>query len=123
MLRTATTLCALIGLTLVLAPASAQGGGQYGWLRASPLSVFTEVDWEMMRKNARGALDNGADGSTASWQNPDTGHSGSVSVLSSYEEDGRRCRKAKFTNEARGMIGIQTHRLCKVDDGTWKIAP
>ena len=123
MLRIAITFCALFSLSLALAPAFAQGGGQYGWLRASPLSVFTEVDWEMLRKNARGALDGAADGTTASWENPDTGHSGSVTVLSSYEEDGRRCRKAKFTNEARGMTGIQTHRLCKVDDGTWKIAP
>ena len=92
-------------------------------MRASPLSVFTDTDWEMMRENARATLDEAADGKTSSWENPDTGHKGAVSVLSTYEEGGRRCRKAKFTNEARGMTGIQTHRLCKVEDGTWKIAP
>jgi surface antigen len=123
MKRTAVPSALLLAAALATLPAAASAAGQFGWLRASPLSVFTEVDWEMLRKNARGTLDESPDGTTSSWENPDTGHSGSVTVLSTYEEDGRRCRKAKFTNEARGMTGIQTHRLCKVADGTWKIAP
>ena len=44
-------------------------------------------------------------------------------MMTTFQENGLRCRKAKFTNEARGMVSIQTHSLCKADDGTWKIAP
>ncbi len=109
---------------LVAAPAAtAQGGGQYGWLRGSPIIKFTDKDWELLRSNARTALDDEPDGTTTSWGNPDTGHSGSITVISSFEKDGRRCRKARFSNEAGNLSGTETHDLCKVADGTWKIAP
>ena len=123
MTRVSIALSLVVPLTLAPAIASGQGGGQFGWLRASPVSLFTPTDWEILRRNARDALDDAEDGTTASWQNPDTGHSGSVTVVSTFEEDGRRCRKATFRNEARGMKGEQTHRLCKVEDNSWKIVP
>lgn len=113
----------LSALLLLPAVSMAEGGGMYGWLRASPVQVFTQEDWEMLRKTARETLDDAPDGTNATWRNDDTGHSGSTMVISTYEEDGRRCRKATFTNEARGMKGVQTHRLCKANDGTWKVTP
>ncbi len=77
----------------------------------------------MLRATAREVLDNGADGTEASWSNPATENSGSIKVLNTYEENGLRCRRTEFSNHARGLSGSGIHRLCKVADGTWKIAP
>ena len=95
----------------------------YRWLDTSPIKFFTDQDWEIMRSTARRTLDDAKDGTTANWSNPETEASGSITVISTYEEEGRRCRKTKFFNSARGLTGSGIFRLCKVEDGTWKIAP
>lgn len=106
----------------LLVSASAMGQG-YRWLDTSPVRFFTDADWEILRSTARKTLDNGADGTEASWSNPDTDASGSIKVLSTYQENGLRCRKTQITNQARGLAGSGIFRLCKVADGTWKISP
>lgn len=116
----------VIFLTAAIAAAlvtvSAQGQG-YRWLDTSPIKFFSDEDWELMRSTARKTLDNSRDGTTANWSNPETDASGSITVISTYEEDGRRCRKTKFYNSARGLTGSGIFRLCRIEDGTWKIAP
>ena len=106
----------------ILISASAQSQ-TYKWLDTSPIKFFTDQDWELMRSTARRTLDKADDGTTAAWSNPETEASGSITVINTYEEEGRRCRKTKFFNSARGLTGTGIFRLCKVEDGTWKIAP
>ena len=101
-------------------PVSGQG---YRWLDTSPIKFFSDEDWELMRSTARKTLDDARDGTTANWSNPETDASGSITVISTYEEDGRRCRKTKFYNSVRGLTGSGIFRLCRIEDGTWKIAP
>ena len=88
---------AAFAAALIHTTAAAQG---YGWLDTSPVRFFTDGDWEVLRGTARNALDNAADGTTASWKNPETDATGSVTVLNTYEEDGRKCRRTKFFNSA-----------------------
>ena len=95
--------------------------GAWSWMGESPVSHFTPEDKQIMRKTARDALDNGADGIKIGWENPETGHSGSVKPISTSKKDGQTCRKTRFFNSAEGLTAIQIHRLCKQKDGTWKI--
>lgn len=95
----------------------------YKWLDTSPIKFFTDQDWEIMRSTARQTLDGADDGTTATWSNPETEASGSITVINTYEEEGRRCRRTKFFNSARGLTGSGIFRLCKIEDGSWKIAP
>ena len=111
-----------MAVVLLIGSTAVQATG-YRWLDTSPLRHFTDADWDMMRSNARAALDSGADGAQADWKNDSTGASGYIKVISSYEEEGRKCRKAEFSNSARGMTGGGIFRLCKADDGTWKLSP
>ena len=114
-------LVSIVSLTaLVSAPAI--GAGQFGWLENSPVSNFTDDDWALLRQTARDMLDNGEDASKAEWSNPSTGAEGTVEVLNTYEEDGRTCRRTKFYNSAGGVTGTGLYRLCRIEDGTWKIA-
>ena len=76
-----------------------------------------------MRGTMSEVLDNGADGAEDSWENPDSGASGAIQVLNTYEENGLQCRRARFSNSAGGFEGISYFNLCKVADGSWKFAP
>ena len=116
-----TTMAVAMAFSLVAVPAFA--AGQFSWLKNSPVSHFTDEDWDLLRSTARDLLDNGEDGDKAEWANSESGAEGSVEVLNSYEEDGRTCRRAKFYNSARGLAGTGVYRLCRVEDGSWKIAP
>lgn len=97
--------------------------GNWSWLDNSPIEAFTDSDWAMLKQTAREALDNGKDGETALWVNHDTGFSGSITPLNTFDNNGLPCRKTKFFNSADSMTGSSTFRLCKQDDGKWKIAP
>lgn len=68
-------------------------------------------------------LNNGSDGETAKWANDAPGAEGSIQVLNTYEEDGRTCRRIKFHNSARNTTGSGLYRVCRIEDGTWKLAP
>ena len=93
----------------------------WGWMKQSPVSHFTPEDKQIMRKTARDALDNAKDGIKIGWENPETGHSGSVKPINTTQRDGQTCRKTRFFNSAESLTAIQIHRLCRQKDGTWKI--
>lgn len=111
-----------VSLAAILLSASAFAQG-YRWLDTSPVAHFNDEDWTMLRSTARAVLDNGADGTEDSWRNPDSGSYGSIKVLNTYEQNGLRCRRTYFSNSAGGFHGTGIFNLCKVADGTWKIAP
>jgi surface antigen len=93
----------------------------WDWLEKSPVSYFTPEDKHIMRKTARDVLENGKDGTKVSWENPETGHSGSITPISNTKRADLTCRKTRFFNSAEGLTSIQLHLLCKQADGTWKI--
>jgi hypothetical protein len=95
------------------------------FLDRSPMAYFTDKDREMLNAASRDAL-NGADGVTTDWKNSETGHSGSVTPLNSYERDGRPCRAVKYHNEAEGYASDGIFEMCKAGDegpmGGWKFS-
>ena len=50
----------IIGLVTVWLMAEPAAARPFGWLTHSPAAHFTDEDWEMLRRTARGALDDGA---------------------------------------------------------------
>ena len=111
---------AVLTADLLSAPASAQG---YPWLDTLPVAHFTDEDWSMLRGTTRELVDNGADGKEDSWKNSASGSDGSVKVLNTYEHNELRCRRAYSSNSAGRFNGSGVYSLCKVADGSWKIAP
>ena len=95
--------------------------GNWDWMSDTPLAHFTEKDMEVLRTTAREALDNSSDGTRVAWENPETGISGSVTLIKTTDRDGYTCRKVKFINNAKNLTNTLVHRLCKQADGTWKI--
>jgi len=63
-----------------------------------------------------------ATGEYSTWENPDTGNSGSVTPFVAYENlDGRSCRQFHQKLDVGGDEGIGFARACRRDDGSWEI--
>ncbi len=91
------------------------------WLEFSPVKYFTEEDWQLLRQAARTALEDKEDGESVKWRNEESGHYGSMTPISHLQVDGRLCRDLVIRNFAGGVNGGGTYRICRMEDGDWKI--
>ena len=112
-----------LGAILLAAVPLATQAQPFRWLDTSPIRAFTDDDWTVMRAAAREALDAAEEGETVGWQNEATGASGTITLREASEHDGLKCRRAKFFNSAEGLTGTSIHRLCRIADGSWRVAP
>jgi surface antigen len=93
------------------------------FLRQGPVAYLNETDKDMLRDVFAQALKTGKDGEKISWNNPDSGHSGNITVLDTHEDFGTTCRTVRTYTEAGGRTGGGIFRLCLADDGSWRFAP
>ena len=77
-------------------------------------------DLEQMKGALKAAVDQKKVGATADWTSS-SGRAGHVEVLELFEKQGMECQTVKHTFTAGGGR-LYTLPLCKVEDGTWKIA-
>ena len=63
-----------------------------------------------------------ADGEARPWSNPQTGNSGTITVLRSYRRDNLPCRDAEVNSRLKERSVVYVLPLCQIDDGSWKIA-
>lgn len=106
-------------LFLLLCPL--QAVAQYTTFGDSVLANFTKEDNEMASQVQKEALNAADPKFSKEWNNQKTGHSGSVSVISTSEMNGSPCRVLRVQNQADGQVGRQEHLWCKMSDGSWKL--
>ena len=71
---------------------------------------------------AQDALETQRTGTSSSWTNPDTGHSGSVTPTRTYQRaDGTYCRDFNQSIVVDGRSEQATGTACRQDDGTWRV--
>jgi len=81
-------------------------------IRETPISRFTQADLDLMTKTVYRTLDSGADGVTASWNNPATSSSGSITP--DKDPRGRKgCRLAQIENHHGSISGSGGYIFCK----------
>lgn len=122
------TLQSLLPLTaaalMLLAPmeAFAQFGTTF---RSAP--KLTRSDIAIVRKLVRQKLTGKPNGTTLSWNNPESKNSGTVTLLDMFESRGRDCRsvryvvipgpkQASYATSARYVL-----TSCRLPDGTWQL--
>lgn len=80
-----------------------------------------EQDKAKMNQASYNALENSRSGYTTEWRNPDSGNSGTITPVKTYEKSGRYCRE--YTQTV--TIGNKTHEAygtaCRQADGSWEI--
>jgi hypothetical protein len=93
-----------------------------GFLKDSPITRFTGPDLEMYKSNLNSALDQTADGDIRRWKNPDTGSSGEIAMIKTFEQNDKRCRRTRISNRAGGYAEAKTDAVfCREADGKWML--
>ncbi len=67
--------------------------------------------------------DNVANGASDTWSNSQSGNSGTVTVVDSFQRQGNACRKLRYDIRLKVRSGVRTYTLnwCHQPDGSWKI--
>jgi surface antigen len=79
-------------------------------------------DRQLAYQSSQSALENYQVGQTASWNNPDNGHSGSVTPTKTYQNtQGQYCREYQQTVVVGGERQQAYGTACRQPDGTWQI--
>jgi surface antigen len=115
----------LIGglLLSVSLPTIAQGLNWMNIGRQTPMSQFNDKDVDLFIETGNAALRDGADGVGHTWENSESGNSGSITAARSYTQDGQSCREMLIENQSRRYFARSTHHFCENDDGTWNWVP
>ena len=89
-------------------------------LKYSPVRYFSETDWELAKSTARKVLNNKDDNEVGTWENPETGHSGTLVVTRTGKINGQTCKKLQIHNKANNLEGNAVYLFCQQADGKWK---
>src|SRR4051794_11888540 len=76
--------------------------------------IIAQIGGDMLR--------NAPDGESRPWSNPQTGHSGTITVIRSYKRGGMPCRDARVNSQLNERNVAYVLPACQVADGSWKIA-
>jgi surface antigen len=113
-----------------LLAAAAGGGGTgiaagvlLGGLAGGALgSTLDAQDRRLAAQNSQQALETVSSGTTTTWHNPDSGHSGTLTPTRTYQNSsGQYCREYQQTITVGGKQEQSFGTACREPDGAWKI--
>jgi surface antigen len=113
----------LIAAAAGASPAAIAGsvilGGLVGGLIGDRLDA---ADRREAQAAASQALETSPTGTSVSWQNPDSGNSGTYTPTRTYQtESGQYCREYEQVIHIQGEEHKAYGTACRQEDGTWKI--
>jgi surface antigen len=101
--------------TGVGALAGALIGGQVG-------KTMDEYDKQLAEKSSRQALEFSPSGNSVAWQNPDNGHSGSITPIKTFKaNNGNYCREYVQEVTIGGEKQKAYGKACRQPDGNWEV--
>jgi surface antigen len=118
-------LFAVLGAALCVAIDVAGAGAQINPFRRSTDRVdLTPEDLQLMNR-AVSSLSSGDTraGQKAAWENPDSGTSGTIEIVKTFEKQGMPCQKRRysFRNERKSATDTFVLDMCRLPSGEWKI--
>lgn len=94
-------------------------GGAY--LGGSLGKSLDNADKMYAERTAQNAFEYNRSGVASSWNNPDSGHSGSFTPTRYYQDNGADCRDYETTIYVGGKQETATGTACRQASGVWKI--
>ena len=79
-------------------------------------------DTKIIMRVGADMLRNAPDGESRPWSNPQTGNSGTITILRSYNRGNLPCRDAQVNSKLKERNVVYVLPVCQVADGSWKIA-
>jgi len=95
----------------------------FSFLDQAPIRFLTDRDMQLLDAAVADVLDHAEDGERRSWSGEDSNNSGTVTALSTFDKDGRQCRRIEIVtlaSQATKGRGSSKLDLCRIDE-TWKI--
>jgi len=93
------------------------------WAGSEIGKSLDKADKQYAQRTAQDALEYNKVGQASTWRNPDTGHSGTVTPVSTYRTtEGSDCREFETSIYVDGKQEKGVGTACRQPDGTWKIA-
>jgi surface antigen len=85
-------------------------------------NMLDQRDKQMAAEAAHRAMESAPTGRSVAWQNPDSGHSGTVTPTRTYQTaNGNYCRDYQTTVVIDGKNERATGTACRQPDGSWRI--
>lgn len=91
-----------------------------GWSEFLP--GLSKEDYAVIASKVDDELEGKPEGSVVNWKNPQSGNSGIVQLIASYEWDGHKCRRyihVLHLVDKRSKTQVWQEDICKIGD-TWK---
>ena len=117
-----TATATVFALATAAAPALVQGL-DLSFLGPAPLRYFNDADLKLMSDAADQALETAKDEEPVDWRNEQTGNSGTITPVRSFNWQENDCRRLEVVNLSAGAAGGRSdaeYDFCKVE-GAWKI--
>jgi|GEM_PF-991690 len=110
------TLAAAAMLVLAASAATAQLGAQF----LDSIADLSSADIRIIERTSQQEMDDAEVGDVRAWENPDSGATGTISVMREFEEQGLTCRDLlhRITTRGRAPRELRTAQ-CRQPDGTW----
>lgn len=84
---------------------------------------ITEKDIELMLGAGNKAFKSGKADRERTWENPESGNSGSITIVRFFELSGLECIEARVQiNNGRRQIHDKLNEFCRNDDGQWTLS-
>ena len=84
-------------------------------------NMLDQRDKRMQQEAAQRALESAPSGQPVAWNNPDSGHSGTITVTRTYQQGGTFCREYQQTVTIGGKQENAFGTACRQPDGSWRI--
>ena len=85
--------------------------------------TLTRSDIDMIRSALGQQIHNKRPGASASWTNPETGNTGSMTLLGTFARQGHRCERIEYRMSPPQKTPSDRFTLtsCMQPDGSWKL--
>jgi hypothetical protein len=110
----------ILALSVQTAKAQMMFGRQ--WETAVALS---QADMDMIKATLARQIHDKAVGTSASWSNPASGNSGTITLVKTFVRNGLRCEQIDYRLVSSGAgrpYDDYTLTSCQLADGTWKLS-
>lgn len=85
-------------------------------------NVLDQRDKELAAKQAQMSLETARTGQASTWQNPDSGNSGTFTPTRTYQDpSGRYCREYSQEITVAGKTQQSYGTACRMPDGSWQV--
>jgi hypothetical protein len=84
--------------------------------------LMSDSDVALAVETMQLGLETGSDGAVARWSNPETGNSGAIKPVRTYQTAGGYfCRDFEELLNVEGIVRIyEDNHACRADDGVWR---